>query len=29
MADWLLRLAFRERLDRECGGDAVIEAFLR
>jgi diaminohydroxyphosphoribosylaminopyrimidine deaminase/5-amino-6-(5-phosphoribosylamino)uracil reductase len=29
MADWLMRLAFRERLDRECGSDAVIEAFLR
>jgi len=29
MADWLTRLAFRERLDRECGADAVIEAFLR
>jgi diaminohydroxyphosphoribosylaminopyrimidine deaminase/5-amino-6-(5-phosphoribosylamino)uracil reductase len=29
MADWLTRLAFRERLDRECGPDAVLEAFLR
>jgi diaminohydroxyphosphoribosylaminopyrimidine deaminase/5-amino-6-(5-phosphoribosylamino)uracil reductase len=29
MADWLTRLAFRERLDRECGADAVLEAFLR
>jgi diaminohydroxyphosphoribosylaminopyrimidine deaminase/5-amino-6-(5-phosphoribosylamino)uracil reductase len=29
MADWLTRLVFRERLDRECGADAVLEAFLR
>ena len=29
MADWLTRLVFRERLDRECGPDAVLEAFLR
>jgi diaminohydroxyphosphoribosylaminopyrimidine deaminase / 5-amino-6-(5-phosphoribosylamino)uracil reductase len=28
MADWLSRLKFQERLDRECGQDAVLEAFL-
>lgn len=28
MADWMTRLGFRERLDRECGPDAVLEAFL-
>jgi diaminohydroxyphosphoribosylaminopyrimidine deaminase/5-amino-6-(5-phosphoribosylamino)uracil reductase len=29
MAEWLTRLSFCERLDRECGPDAVLEAFLR
>jgi diaminohydroxyphosphoribosylaminopyrimidine deaminase/5-amino-6-(5-phosphoribosylamino)uracil reductase len=29
MADWLTRLKFAERLDRELGTDAVLEAFLR
>jgi diaminohydroxyphosphoribosylaminopyrimidine deaminase/5-amino-6-(5-phosphoribosylamino)uracil reductase len=28
MADWMTRLSFRERLDREVGPDAVLEAFL-
>jgi diaminohydroxyphosphoribosylaminopyrimidine deaminase / 5-amino-6-(5-phosphoribosylamino)uracil reductase len=28
MAEWLGRLKFRERLDREWGTDAVLEAFL-
>jgi diaminohydroxyphosphoribosylaminopyrimidine deaminase/5-amino-6-(5-phosphoribosylamino)uracil reductase len=29
MADWLTRLKFQERLDRERGTDVVLEAFLR
>jgi diaminohydroxyphosphoribosylaminopyrimidine deaminase/5-amino-6-(5-phosphoribosylamino)uracil reductase len=29
MADWLTKLKFQERLDRERGSDAVLEAFLR
>jgi hypothetical protein len=28
MADWMTRLAFKERLDRECGEDSALEAFL-
>jgi len=28
MAEWMTRLDFRERLDRESGPDAVLEAFL-
>jgi diaminohydroxyphosphoribosylaminopyrimidine deaminase/5-amino-6-(5-phosphoribosylamino)uracil reductase len=28
MAEWLTRLEFRDRLDRESGPDAVLEAFL-
>ena len=28
MAEWLSKLPFRERLDREWGTDAVLEAFL-
>jgi diaminohydroxyphosphoribosylaminopyrimidine deaminase/5-amino-6-(5-phosphoribosylamino)uracil reductase len=29
MAEWMTRLKFQERLDREHGGDAVLEGFLR
>ena len=29
MAEWLSKLKFQERLDREWGTDAVLEAFLR
>ena len=28
MAEWMTRLEFRERLDRESGADAVLEGFL-
>jgi riboflavin biosynthesis pyrimidine reductase len=28
MAEWLTKLSFRDRLDRESGPDAVLEAFL-
>ena len=28
MAEWLTKLEFRDRLDRESGPDAVLEAFL-
>ncbi|HZO07828.1 MAG TPA: RibD family protein, partial [Myxococcota bacterium] len=28
MAEWMTKLEFRERLDRESGPDAVLEAFL-
>jgi len=29
MADWLTRLKLSERIDRECGTDSVLEAFVR